>query len=266
MFLYGFESVLAAIVSRRRITQCIYLRNLSKARDPLSPIIQEYRRQQDILRSLPHLPPKVQYVDRNELTRLCEDIQTGGVALQCGERAPDQIFDKWLREPLPGPLAVYPVSMRDPINLGALGRTCAAVGATLLLPMSHAIGITPAASKASRGTLEYIRVVGVPTKGPETLRRMRQQNVCVLAAMTPHPHFEAAPVTQRPPITQKTVVVLGNEFDGLPDEMMQHVSGIIHVPSPRRVDSIRTTTHRPLLDSLNVNSAAAISLITLLQL
>jgi len=71
---------------------------------------------------------------------------------------PDDLLRRVLEEPGP-PLIVALDGVTDPHNLGAVARSAAAFGADgLLLPERRSVGVTPAAWKASAGTLARLPV------------------------------------------------------------------------------------------------------------
>jgi 23S rRNA (guanosine2251-2'-O)-methyltransferase len=71
---------------------------------------------------------------------------------------PDDLLRRVLEEPGP-PLIVALDGVTDPHNLGAVARSAAAFGAHgLLLPERRSVGVTPAAWKASAGTLARLPV------------------------------------------------------------------------------------------------------------
>jgi 23S rRNA (guanosine2251-2'-O)-methyltransferase len=103
-------------------------------------------------------------VTRTELDRLAGSAPHQGIALAVRPFdyiAADDLLRRVLEAPEP-PLIVALDGVTDPHNLGAIARSAAAFGAHgLLLPERRAVGVTPAAWKASAGTLARLPVARV---------------------------------------------------------------------------------------------------------
>jgi 23S rRNA (guanosine2251-2'-O)-methyltransferase len=106
----------------------------------------------------------VREVSRPDLDRLVAGAPHQGVVLQVSPFAYDHLDDllrRALEAPTP-PLIVALDGVSDPHNLGAIARSAAAFGAHgLVLPERRAAGVTPAAWKASAGTLARLPVARV---------------------------------------------------------------------------------------------------------
>jgi 23S rRNA (guanosine2251-2'-O)-methyltransferase len=103
-------------------------------------------------------------VTRAELDRLAGGAPHQGVALKVKPfeyAEADDLLRTLLGLP-DSPLVVALDGVTDPHNLGAIARSAAAFGAHgLLLPERRAVGVTPAAWKASAGTLARLPVARV---------------------------------------------------------------------------------------------------------
>src|SRR5581483_225493 len=103
-------------------------------------------------------------VTRAELDRLCGGAPHQGIALAVRPfeyTDADDLLRRVLEFPEP-PLIVALDGVTDPHNLGAIARSAAAFGAHgMLLPERRAVGVTPAAWKASAGTLARLPVARV---------------------------------------------------------------------------------------------------------
>jgi 23S rRNA (guanosine2251-2'-O)-methyltransferase len=103
-------------------------------------------------------------VTRNELDRLAGGASHQGVALATKpfEYADPADMLRRAQEAAEFPLFVALDGVTDPHNLGAVARSAAAFGAHgLMLPERRAVGVTPAAWKASAGTLARLPVARV---------------------------------------------------------------------------------------------------------
>lgn len=103
-------------------------------------------------------------VTRAELDRLSGGAPHQGIALAVRPfdyADPDDLLRRVQEAPDP-PLIVALDGVTDPHNLGAIARSAAAFGAHgLILPERRAVGVTPAAWKASAGTLARLPVARV---------------------------------------------------------------------------------------------------------
>jgi 23S rRNA (guanosine2251-2'-O)-methyltransferase len=103
-------------------------------------------------------------VSRSELDRLCGGAPHQGIALAVRPfdyTEPDDLLRR-VQEISAAPLIVALDGVTDPHNLGAIARSATAFGAHgLLIPQRRAVGVTPAAWKASAGTLARLPVARV---------------------------------------------------------------------------------------------------------
>ena len=80
------------------------------------------------------------------------------------------------------PFLVVLDGVTDPMNLGAIIRTAACVGAHgVIVPERRAVGLTPSAVKASAGAIECMKVARV-TNLSRTLEMLREKGVWLYAA------------------------------------------------------------------------------------
>jgi 23S rRNA (guanosine2251-2'-O)-methyltransferase len=103
-------------------------------------------------------------VTRAELDRLCGGASHQGIALAARPFDYTDAADLLRRalEAAEPPLFVALDGVTDPHNLGAVARSAAAFGAAgLLIPERRSVGVTPAAWRASAGTLARLPVARV---------------------------------------------------------------------------------------------------------
>ena len=102
--------------------------------------------------------------EKRDLARLAGTDHHQGVVLRVAPFAYaelDDIIRRWQQSGEAGLVLVLD-SIQDPHNLGALIRTAACAGAHgIVIPQDRAVGITPAAEKASAGAVETIPVARV---------------------------------------------------------------------------------------------------------
>ena len=230
-WLYGLTPVAEAIRVGRRVLHGLHLKS-SPGSGPLRDLLDHAQ-----IKGVPLHP-----CSTPELTELCESASHQGAVLECGP-LPFADEGETLNQPAQqGALLVALDQVEDPRNLGAIARCCAAFGGQgLVVPRRHSAPLSPAASKASAGTLESLPVVQAANLVRFMERAAQKGYWCVGsddASGTPLHKFD----WDRP-----LVLVLGSEGGGLRPLVRKHCDAILTIPSPGAVP-------------LNVSAAAAILL------
>lgn len=177
-------------------------------------------------------------VEADDLERLTGSREHQGVAL---EVPPYPYADSAVV--LGGDLVVVLDEVSDPHNLGAVARSALAAGAAGLVVTRHrAAHVTPAAVKASAGTLEYLPVAQVPNV-TRFLHEAKRAGFWVYGASGEG----RAPYT-RLDLRDRVVLVLGAEGHGLRPLVA------------RTCDVLASVPMKPPVESLNVSVAAALFL------
>ncbi len=186
------------------------------------------------------LPPDLarEVVEADALDELAGSREHQGVALQVPPYPysdPDVV--------LGGDLVVVLDEVSDPHNLGAVARTALAAGAAgLVVPRHRAAHVTPAAIKASAGTLEHLPVAQV-TNVTRFLHEAKRAGFWVYGASG-----EGAVAYTELDLAERVVLVLGAEGRGLRPLVA------------RTCDALAALPMRPPVESLNVSVAAALFL------
>ncbi len=138
-------------------------------------------------------------------------------------------------------LVLFLDEVNDPGNLGAILRTAAATGASVVLPERHAVGLTPTVVKASAGSVERVKVARVGNAA-QFLERAKEAGFWVWgAAADGEPLFGAG-------ISGDVLLCLGAEGAGLRRLTRERCDRVVAIPMARGAGS------------LNVSVAAAILL------
>lgn len=188
---------------------------------------------------------KVRAAPRQKLDRLAGTDRHQGVVAVVADFAYADLDDLLAAAKASGrpPLLVVLDGVEDPHNLGAVIRSAHALGAHgVVIPKDRAVGVTPAAAKASAGAVERCPVARV-TNVAKTLESLKEAGIwsVALAADGEHP---IGAVDLAGPIA----LVLGSEGEGLR-------------PLVRRTCDLSASI--PMtgdLDSLSVSASAAIAL------
>jgi tRNA (guanosine-2'-O-)-methyltransferase len=120
-------------------------------------------------------------------------------------------------------LVVAPLFVAYEVNLGTLLRTCDATGACLAVP--H----TPSARAALRkgNTLRSRSCVHWVGKPENWLRRQRDRGARIVGVELADDATRLADVEVA---RQKTIIVLGHEHDGIPDDVWDLLDDVIEIP------------------------------------
>jgi 23S rRNA (guanosine2251-2'-O)-methyltransferase len=188
---------------------------------------------------------KVRRAPRPRLDRLAgTDRHQGVVAVVADYRyaEPEDLLEVAKASGRP-PLLVVLDGVEDPHNLGAVIRSTLALGGHgVVIPKDRAVGITPAAAKASAGAVERLRVARV-TNVTKTLESLKEAGVwaVALAADGDRPLRDVD-------LGGPTALVLGSEGEGLRPLVRRTCDHIAYIPMPGATES------------LNVSAAAAVAL------
>ncbi|HNX61630.1 MAG TPA: 23S rRNA (guanosine(2251)-2'-O)-methyltransferase RlmB, partial [Candidatus Limiplasma sp.] len=145
------------------------------------------------------------------------------------------------------PFLVILDGITDPHNLGAIIRTAECAGAHgVIVQERRAVGLTPAAVKASAGAIEHIMVARVVNL-VATLEELKKQNIWVYAADMQGEDYASID------FKGGVALVIGSEGEG--------VSRLVLEKSDKRV----SLPIRGKLDSLNASVAAGILLYAVLR-
>jgi len=185
----------------------------------------------------------VKKVDGGRLASMTGSRLHQGVALSCGDLKTHDL-DEFI-EGLPGngrQLLVAMDQVEDPQNLGAVIRSAAFLGAVGLISLKkHAAPLSATVSKASAGSLEHFPVIQVGNLS-ECLQRLKKEGFTVAGAAGDE---EAIPFHEMP-LTERMVLVMGNEGQGLRNLTRRRCDVLIRIPGNEKVES------------LNVSAAASI--------
>jgi 23S rRNA (guanosine2251-2'-O)-methyltransferase len=131
----------------------------------------------------------------------------------------------------------------DPQNFGAAIRSAVGLGqAPVVWAENASAPLTPATFRASAGAVEHARLCRVHSL-PLSLQLAAERGFRVVGL-----DAHAGPTLQSLPLTERTLVVLGSEAEGLSK------------PVRRVCHELARLTDQKLLDSLNASVAAAIAL------
>ena len=129
----------------------------------------------------------------------------------------------------------------DPHNLGAIIRSAECVGAHgVIVQERRAVGLTPAAVKASAGAIEHLPVARV-TNLANTIESLKQKGLWVFAADMGGQEYTTVDLSG--PIA----LVIGAEGSGVGSRVMQACDRIISIPMLGHIDSLNASVAAGIL-------------------
>ena len=186
-----------------------------------------------------HVP--VQMVERIRLDELAKNHQ-GMIAFASAYQYAD--VDDMLavaKERGEAPFLIILDGVTDPHNLGAVIRTAAAVGAHgVIVPERRAVGLTPAAVKASAGGIEHIKVARV-TNLTNEIKKLKSLGIWLYGADAEGENFRQVD------FSGPCALVIGSEGDGISRLVLEQCDHVVSIPMKN-----------PAMESLNASVAAGI--------
>lgn len=139
------------------------------------------------------------------------------------------------------PFIIILDQVTDPHNLGAVIRTAACAGAHgVIVPLHRAVGLTPAAVKASAGAVEHIKVARV-TNLSQTIKALQKQKIWFYAAQMEGEDFRS--VSFEGPCA----LVIGSEGEGVSKLIAETVDKQVRIPMQGEMNSLNASVAAAIL-------------------
>ena len=180
-----------------------------------------------------HIP--VQEVDRERLNAITPNHQ-GMLAFASAYQysTVEAMFDL-AKERGEEPFLILLDGITDPHNLGAIIRSAECAGAHgVIVQERRAVGLTPAAVKASAGAIEYMPVARV-TNLANTIEILKAQNIWVYAADMDGESYDSCD------LTGAVALVIGSEGEGVGRRVLDVCDKTISLPIKGKVDSLNAS-------------------------
>lgn len=147
------------IYSRNAVYETLRAKHREVFRILIAEGAQEKGRLDDILRMATERKISVERVARARLDKVHQNHQ--GVVAEVSGYAYSDLVDilEYARQKSELPFVLIIDSLQDPQNFGSLLRTAEALGVHgVVIPLAHAVEVTPAAVNASSGASEHLRI------------------------------------------------------------------------------------------------------------
>ena len=139
------------------------------------------------------------------------------------------------------PLLVILDGLSDPHNLGAVLRTAESCGAHgVIIPKRRAVGLTPAAAKASAGAVEYVPVARVPNIA-SCIRLLKEQGVWIACAEVGGTPYDEANL--KGPLA----LVIGSEGEGVSRLVQEQCDFTVSLPMLGKMTSLNASVAAAVL-------------------
>ena len=139
------------------------------------------------------------------------------------------------------PLLVILDGVTDPHNLGAIIRSAECAGAHgVIIPERRAVGLTPAAVKASAGAVEYLPVAK-EVNLTRTIERLKKEGVWVYGAAMNGEDY------RRVNFSGAAAIVIGSEGEGISRLVAESCDKIVSLPMKGHIDSLNASVAAGIL-------------------
>ncbi len=185
----------------------------------------------------------IQEVDRQRLDEISDSNSHQGVIAYVTPYEYVDVEDLIKRGEDKGepPFIVILDEITDPHNLGAIIRTAECCGAHgIIIPKRRAVGLTPAAIKASAGAVEYLPVAKV-TNLVSTLEDLKQRGFWIAGADT-----EGNSYTKQD-LTGALALVVGSEGKGIGRLVKEKCDFLVSIPIKGNIDSLNASVAAGIL-------------------
>ena len=184
---------------------------------------------------------KVQFVDRSRLDQMVKNHQ-GMVAYASAYQYAD-LEEVFIEAQSRGedPFIVILDQVTDPHNLGAVIRTAVCAGAHgVIVPLHRAVGLTPAAVKASAGGVEHIKVVRVGNLN-QTIKALKDRGIWIYAADQEGTDYRGVS------ISGPCAVVIGSEGEGISPLTLSLCDYRLKIPMSGEIGSLNASVAAGIL-------------------
>ena len=139
------------------------------------------------------------------------------------------------------PLVIVLAGLQDPGNLGTILRSAEAFGATGLLSLpGTASAWNPKAVRASAGSL--FRLPLISASAEDCLARLRAAGVKILSTAV-----DGAEAADRIDLAGPVALIIGNEGNGVPEEVASQADQAVTIPCPGPVESLNAAVAASVL-------------------
>ncbi|KUO49920.1 MAG: RNA methyltransferase [Desulfitibacter sp. BRH_c19] len=222
----GKNSVLEALKAGREVNKIFIGENLTKDR-VLSTIISIAKKNK--------IP--VQNVGKTKINDLAETNNHQGIIAMVAAKEYASLEEIIQKKPLSeSPIILMVDGIEDPHNLGAIIRTCDAVGvAGVVIPNRRNVGLTGIVSKASAGAVEYVSVARV-TNLSQTIDALKEAGFWVVGC-----EASGEKTIYEVDLKMPLVLVVGGEGKGISRLVQEKCDFLTKLPMVGNISSLNAS-------------------------
>ena len=153
------------------------------------------------------------------------------------------------------PLVVVLAGLQDPGNLGTILRSAEAFGATGVVSLPGTVSAwNPKAVRASAGSIFRMPMISAGME--ECVLRLHEHDLTLWTTAA-----RQAKEAHRADLTRPVALIIGNEGNGVPDEIAAQADGALTIPCPGPVESLNAAIASSVLlyEAARQRSAASAS-------
>lgn len=179
----------------------------------------------------------VQNVAKTKLDDLAETNKHQGIVAMVAIKEYVPLEEIVHRKPLSeAPIILMVDGIEDPHNLGAIIRTCDAVGAAgVIIPNRRNVGLTGIVSKASAGAIEYVPVARV-TNLAQTIDALKEMGFWVVGC-----EARGEKTIYEVDLKMPLVLVVGGEGKGISRLVQEKCDFLIRLPMVGSISSLNAS-------------------------
>ncbi len=180
------------------------------------------------------------------LEQLCKSRDHQGVLALMGP-FPYANYDRLTTEISPKSRFVILDRIQDPFNFGAIVRSAAAFGMTgILIGQQHQVGVTSHVARSSAGMVNRIPICQVENLTPAV--QTLQSNNTALFSAEQNGSLNISQVLQQPELQQQPLaIILGNEAEGISEELKALCTNSVRIPMATGVESLNAAVSAGIL-------------------
>jgi TrmH family RNA methyltransferase len=183
-----------------------------------------------------------------EILLLPQDILTSALATETPQpiaalvRPPNWNWDHMLGlRRNTAPLILVLAGLQDPGNLGTILRSAEAFGATGIVALTGTVSAwNPKAVRASAGSI--FRVPYLTSTVEDCIPRLHRAEATIFATLS-----RAAKEAHQANLTRPVALIIGNEGNGVPGELVARADATITIPCPGPVESLNAAVAASVL-------------------
>ena len=179
----------------------------------------------------------VRTVSRREMDQTCEDRHHQGIAVYC-EDYKTVTIDEMLDRIPQGKLGTIVVldELEDPHNLGAVLRTCDAVGADgVIIRKNRSVSLNSTVAKVSTGAIETVPVAMVANL-TQALKQLKDRGYWVYGT-----DMKNAQDYRQPAFDTPVALVIGNEGKGISRLVKEECDVMLTLPMEGSISSLNAS-------------------------